>query len=327
MRSALPKILHCIAGRPMIQYVVDAALSAGAQEIVVIVGNQGEAVRETLGRAVSYAEQREQLGTGHALFQARDALAGRAERILVLCGDMPLVSVDSLNKLAERQRATRATVVVLTCSVGDPVGLGRIVRDEGGRIARIVEEKEATEAERAIREINTGVYCFDSDWLWPHLAILPTSSVGEFYLTDTIAMARAEGRKVESIHCADASEALGINNRVQLAEAETNVRRRVCARLMLEGVTIVDPDATRIDAEIRIGTDTVVFPGTSIEGRCEIGANCRIGPEALIRDSVIGDGATIVSSRVEGAGIAPGATVGPFASVSPGLNKTNFGNR
>ncbi|MDO8670360.1 MAG: sugar phosphate nucleotidyltransferase, partial [Dehalococcoidia bacterium] len=303
------------------QYVMDAANGAGAHEVVVVVGNQAEAVRDVLGSAVGYAEQSQQLGTGHALFQARELLAQRARRVLVLCGDMPLVSADSLSRLADRHLASEATIVVLTCTVDDPLGFGRIVRDEMGLVGRIVEEKEATEAERAIKEINTGIYCFDSEWLWPHLASLPRSSGGEFYLTDTIAMARSEGKRVETIHCADASEALGINNRLQLAEAETVVRRRICARLMLEGVTVIDPASTRVDAAVRIGMDTVIFPGTSIEGDCDIGANCRIGPNAVIRDTLVGHGSSIVSSQVEGARLAPGTWIGPFACVKSGITR------
>lgn len=321
MKSKLPKVLHKVAGLPMIRHVLAAATAAiSPSDIVLVIGHGGDQIRRELGASVRYVEQSEQLGTGHAVMQAKQSLEGRNGTILVLYGDTPLIQSDTLVRIIERHRSTGATVTMLTGLVDDPAGYGRVVRDERGNVVSVVEERSAPDSQRAIKEINSGVYCFQSEWLWPHLSRLQLSDKGEYYLTDLIGMAVDEGQTVETLRLTDGSEILGINTREQLAEAEMVLRWRVRRRLMASGVTLIDPPSTFVSATANVGQDTIIYPWCLIEGDTVIGADCVIGPNTYIADSHIGDGCYIMASVIEQSELGRGVRVGPFARIRQGAH-------
>ncbi len=294
MKSDLPKVLHPLAGRPMIAYSLDLARAVGEMPPVVIVGHGAEEVMAAVGPEATFVVQREQLGTGHAVMQAESVLAGEAEQVLVFAADMPLLTASTLRRLVLRQEETGAAVVMLSVVADDPRGFGRVVRDEDGRPLAIVEEAEATPEQKAIRELNAGVYCFQADWLWPALhRIQPSPRKGEYYLTDLVGMAVDEGRRVEVVVAESPEEALGVNTRVHLAEAEGVVRRRKNRSLMLSGVTLVDPATTYIQPQVEVGRDTTIGPGVVLQGDTRVGAHCIIGPHAVLRDVTVGDRSVI----------------------------------
>jgi bifunctional UDP-N-acetylglucosamine pyrophosphorylase/glucosamine-1-phosphate N-acetyltransferase len=331
MKSKLPKVLHPVAGRPMLQYVIDTVQELGAGQVVVVVGHEAERVRAAIGREVSYVVQEEQLGTGHAVLQARSGLEGHYRAVLVVNGDMPLLSVTSLRSLVALFDKEAASVAMLTCVRDDAMGFGRIVRMDGGAVAGIVEEKHATPEQLAIRELNMGVYCFRAPWLWQGLEQVQASPRGEYYLTDVAALAVGEGRTVVTQELADPVEGLGVNDRLHLATVERIMRRRVAMHLMLRGVTIEDPNSTYADAQVVVGKDTVLCPHTFLQGNSRIGSECRIGPGTVIRDSVVGDRCEVELSVVEGARLEDEVTVGPFAHLrqgahlAQGVHMGNFG--
>ncbi|MBI4300750.1 MAG: bifunctional UDP-N-acetylglucosamine diphosphorylase/glucosamine-1-phosphate N-acetyltransferase GlmU [Chloroflexi bacterium] len=317
MRSRLPKVLHPVAGQPMVAHVVNALEGLELSRRLVVLGPQTQAVREQLGDGLSYALQPEPLGTGHALLCARDALDGKVDSLLVLAGDVPLLRAETIRALVERHVSSRAIITMLTARTQQTDGLGRVVRDGAGRVTAIVEEREATPAQRQIDEINSGIYCFQASWLWPNLAKLSKSPSGEFYLTDLVQMAVESGQGVESVEASSFQEVMGVNNRIQLAQAEAAMRQRVRERLMLSGVTIIDPLSTFIDASVEIGEDTVIYPNTTIQGRTVIGEGCRIGPGSIIIDSQIGDDCRILASVVEGSVLEEHVEMGPFCHIRP----------
>ena len=316
MKSSQPKVLHLLSGRPMVWHVVDTARQLGLERMVAVVGQPSAPFRELLGDALEYAEQAEPLGTGHALLQARPLLEGRAEQVLALNGDVPLILPDLLRQLVECHTAGRARLTFLSCDSGDPAGLGRVLRDARGRVVGIIEDDRATPQEKAIREWNCGLYAFQGSWLWPHLAALPRSKNGEFLLTDLIAEAAAE-EGVKAVVSHDATQVLGINNRLHLAQAEAVLRQRIRERVMLGGVTLLDPPSTFIDTGVTIGQDTVVYPNSTVGGSSVIGKDCHIGPSSIIVDSTLGDRCRVVASVVEGATLGEGVEVGPFSHVRP----------
>ena len=331
MNSRLPKVLHPIAGRPMVQYVLDMAAALTEQRPVVVVGYGAELVRQTLGDVATFVLQEEQLGTGHAVEQAREALQGQADTVVVLYGDMPLLLAATLRALVGTHEAHGGAMTMLTCTHDDSMGFGRVLRDEAGRVTGIVEEHEATPQQLTIRELNVGVYCFDADWLWSHLHRLPLSPNGEYYLTDLVHMAVDEGRSVEAVALKDAEQALGVNDRTHLARAEGAVRQLIRERLMCAGVTLIDPAATYFDAEVVIGEDTIVYPNCHLLSRTVIGVNGMIGPNTVIRDSVVGDNCRLEASVIEGATIEDNVSIGPFAHLrkgahlAAGVHMGNFG--
>jgi bifunctional UDP-N-acetylglucosamine pyrophosphorylase / glucosamine-1-phosphate N-acetyltransferase len=319
MNSKLAKVLHPIAGKPMVMYAVEAARSLQASRPTVVVGYGSDGVRTAVGDLADFVEQKEQRGTGDAVLQARERLAGRYETIMVMYADMPLLTTGALQRLYAKHQQTRACLTVLTVHAQDSMGFGRILRRPRGGIWRIVEESEATPEEQAIQELNCGVYCFDADWLWEHLPQLqPSRKKQELYLTDLVALASRAHDSIESETLEDANQVIGINTRVHLARVEKIVRDRIREQLMLSGVTLVDPEATYIDAEVEIGADTVILPQTHIRGKTKIGADCRIGPQAQIRDSWIGDGCEISSSLVEESTLDYKSKVGPYCHLRPG---------
>ena len=332
MKSDLPKVLHPLAGRPLVAYSLDTARELTTRPPVLIVGHGAEAVTETAGDDVTAVTQGEQLGTGHAVLQARDALAGRSELVLVSYADMPLLTAETLRRLVEVQEDNPGPITMLTLVRENPRGFGRVVRDEDGAVAEIVEEAVATPEQLAIRELNAGVYCFDARWLWTHLDEIPLSlPKEEYYLTDLVGMAVAEGRAVEAVVAEDSDETLGINTRVDLAAAEQVLRRRINERWMLSGVTIVDPSATYIEPDVTIGRDTVIQPNTHLRGATTIGARCTIGPNSVIEDSSVADECVVMASVVEQAVMERGSDVGPFghlrkgARLCEGAHVGNFG--
>jgi len=331
MNSRLPKVLHTIAGRPMIRYVLDAVAGLGEGKAILVVGYGADLIRHELGDAVTYVLQGQQLGTGHAVLQTREKLEGRADTILVLYGDMPLLSAATLRNLVHAH-ATRATpIAMLTCVHDDAMGFGRILRDKEGHALGIVEENQATPEQLAIKELNPGVYCFDAAWLWEHLPCLPLSPKGEYYLTDLVSMAVGEGHPIETIIVADPLETLGINDRLHLARVESVVRQRIREELMLSGVTIVDPASTYVDATVAVGQDTIIYPNTHLQGSTHIGENCLVGPNTIVRNSSIGDDCRLEASVIEEAVIENEVSVGPFAHLrkgahlAEGVHMGNFG--
>lgn len=318
MRSNRAKVLHEIAGRPMIEYVVRAAEESGADAVVVVVGHQAEQVREYLGGRVRYVLQPEPLGTGHAVLQAEPEVAGAAD-ILVLYGDMPLVKPDLLRRVVDAHRATRAAATLVTAELADPTGYGRILRDEAGTLVRIVEEADASPAERAVREVNTGIGCFRRDRLFTALRqVRPDNAQGEYYLVDVVGVLRAQGQSVETVAMDDPEQILGINDRVGLARAEGVMRRRIRERWMRAGVTLVDPASTWIDDDVEIGPDTTIYPQTVIEAGSRIGSRCRIGPCTHLIASRLGDDVHVWYSVVEESELGDGTRVGPFSHLRPG---------
>jgi bifunctional UDP-N-acetylglucosamine pyrophosphorylase/glucosamine-1-phosphate N-acetyltransferase len=337
MRSDLPKVLHRLAGRPMIGYVIDAARALDPRRLVAVVGYGAEQVRAALGDEVSTVVQAEQLGTGHAVWQARDSVAGQAKTVLVLYGDTPLIQPATLRAMIDQHLAKEAAVTLLTFRPDNPAGYGRVVREAmggmAGRVVAVVEERDATPEQRAIGEVNSGILCFRDEWLWPNLARLSAAGQAgsEVYLTDLVAMARQQGQPVAGVPVPGALEVIGLDNRLKLAQAEGEVRRRINEQWMMAGVTLVDPSVTYIDAGVEIGPDTVIWPNTLLQGRTRIGRGCTLGPGAVVRDSILADGCRVELSVLEGATMDEGSEVGPFghlrngAHLGPRVHMGNFG--
>ena len=317
MKSQLPKVLHRICGREMVGLVVDTAQRANLGPIVIVVPDRPAIIRDALGDSVIYAEQSQPLGTGHALLQARSALNG-ADNVVVLAGDVPLIQHDTLCKMLELHTQKQACVTLLTSTLTNPDGLGRIVRTASGEINAIVEESEADENILALSEINAGIYCFRTSWLWDALSSLGPSPKGEIFLTDLVSLAVNQGLLVECVRSQDAHETLGVNNRVQLAQAESVLRRRIREHWMMQGVTLIDPDSVYIDANVELGQDTVVLPNTHIINGSRIGKGCEIGPNSIVAESVIADNCRVTASVVEGAVLEDGVDIGPFSHMRPG---------
>ena len=317
MKSRLPKVLHRVCGTEMVRLVLGAARDAGLDSTAVVVGPDSESVRDALGNSVSYVEQREPLGTGHALLQAR-GLFGGVGTIAVLNGDVPLITPDTLQSMLRAHAAADASITLLTATMDSPQELGRVVRDASGRVRAVVEASEAGDEAREIAEVNGGVYCFRSSWLWPNLASLSPSSGGEVYLTDLVSAAYDQGMTVESVQARSPEEIRGVNTRVQLAAAEGALRQRVRERWMLAGVTLSDPTSVYIDVSAELGPDTVLLPNTHITGDARIGPDCVIGPNTIVDESVIGSGCHIVASVVKGSVLENDVEVGPFSHIRQG---------
>jgi bifunctional UDP-N-acetylglucosamine pyrophosphorylase/glucosamine-1-phosphate N-acetyltransferase len=327
MRSGQAKVLHRLGGRPLAAYPVLLARAAGARGVVVVVGHQGDAVREALaglgpGAELRFAEQREQRGTGHALAMAKGAVPGHASELVLLYADVPLLTPATLERLLAHHRRTRAAATVLTFTPPAPTGYGRIVRRGGrrGPVAAIVEERDASAAQRRIRECNSGIYCFDPRWLWPALdRLTPENDQGELYLTDVIARLARDRRRVETVHVDDPMEVAGVNDRRQLAELEAILRRRTLDRLMAEGVTVLDPATTYVGADVRVGPDTILHPGVALAGHTVLGEACVVGAGCHLTDMAVADRVTLRPYCVlERSTIETEATVGPFARLRPG---------
>ena len=317
MRSALPKVLHPVAGKSMLGHVIDTARQLKPQGIHVVIGHGAELVRERLAADdLNFVLQSEQLGTGHAVAQALPALS--AERVLILYGDVPLIEVETLQRLL--QRVSEQQLGLLTVNLKDPTGYGRIVRDEQGLVKAIVEHKDATAQQRLIGEGNTGILAVPGKKLGDWLGRLSNSNAqGEYYLTDVIAMAVADGLVVATEQAADELEVLGANDRIQLAQLERHYQYRAARRLMVQGVSLIDPARFDLRGEVTVGRDVTIDVNVILEGRVVIEDGVQIGPNCVIKDSILRQGAQVkANSHLDGAELGEGADCGPFARLRPG---------
>ncbi|MGE5404337.1 MAG: bifunctional UDP-N-acetylglucosamine diphosphorylase/glucosamine-1-phosphate N-acetyltransferase GlmU [Candidatus Saccharibacteria bacterium] len=317
MRSRLPKVMHSVAGMPMVSHVIKSARESGVEDLVLVVGHGREMLMERLADSeVRFVLQEQQLGTGHALLQAEEA-ASDTDLVLVLCGDTPLIKPSTLSSLVAYHLENKAAATVLTTVVDQPYGYGRIIRDERGNLLRIVEEKDASTEEKAVKEINSGMYCFDKQVFDILKNIKPENAQGEYYLTDALILLRQKGEEVLALPAADEEDIYGINDRLQMAAAERILRQRKIEELMLAGVTVVDPSSTFVDVDVEVGMDSIIYPFTILEGYTQIGEECRIGPGTRVTDSRIGRGVAIESSKVVEATIGDGCVIGPFSYLRP----------
>jgi bifunctional UDP-N-acetylglucosamine pyrophosphorylase/glucosamine-1-phosphate N-acetyltransferase len=332
MRSRLPKVLHPLAGKPLVMHAIENAAGFSDETPVVVVSPADEAaVSQVAGSTARVTVQAEQLGTAHAVQAAESLLAGQSDLVLVTYADMPLLKPDTLSQVVEAQRRNPGPLSILTVSLTDPHGFGRVVRAVDGTVIAVIEEDQASPEELMITELNAGVFCARSSWLWPALKRIHVAPNGEYYLTALVGIAAADGLEVRAVSAADATEALGINNRVHLAEAEAILRQRINTAWMLAGVTLIDPAATYIEAGVTIGTDTVIWPNTYLRGNTRIGAGCEIGPNTIIEDCQVGDECTILAALIEKSILEDQVSMGPFAHLRPnvrlgkGVHMGNFG--
>jgi bifunctional UDP-N-acetylglucosamine pyrophosphorylase/glucosamine-1-phosphate N-acetyltransferase len=335
MRSTLPKVLHQLAGVPLLAHMLKAVEAIPSTSVfaslttpvfahrpIVVIGPDTLQVESTFGERCLYALQEEQLGTGHAVLAAQptvDALDPLPQTVLVCYGDTPFVRSEILAQVLVDHLTQHATITFLTAFTEQPSDFGRVVRNTQGRVREIVEVKRASEEQKRINEVNSGVYCFDRAWLWSVLQALPRNASGEYYLTDLIGIASAQERIICTVR-GTLDETIGINNRVQLAEAEQMLRRRILERHMYAGVTIIDPATTYIDDDVQIGMDTVLLPGTMITGKTTIGRGCRIGPGTTIHESVIGHHCVVRNSAIEQSILEDDVSMGPFSHCRPGAH-------
>ena len=285
---------------------------------MVVSPANGAAVRELLGDTAEYAVQSEPRGTGDALLQARESLAGKADNLLVLYGDTPLVRYDTVKQMTASHLERVAVMSILSGSVPAVNDLGRVTRDQSGRITGIVEAADGDHEPHSPGEINGGVYCFSASWLWENLERIAPGRTGERYITSLVAAGAAAGRGIVGVEAEDPGELQGVNNRIQLAQVEGDLRRRIRRQWMLAGVTMADPDTVFIDADVSIGQDTVLLPNTMVLGKTTIGTGCEVGPGSVIRESTIGNQCRVTASMLEGATLEDGAHVGPFSHLRPG---------
>ena len=318
MRSRIPKVLHSLAGRPMIDHVLAALAAAGVNRPVVVIGHGAEAVSQALGDRASTVVQEPQRGTADAVRVGLDGVGRDTQRVLVTMGDVPMQPPALYAALLASLDDAATAIALVSARPPDPAGYGRIVRGADGRASAIVEEADADEATRAIGEVNAGTYGFEAAWLRDAIGRVEASATGEYYLTDLVALAAADGRAVAVVEAADPEDAMGINDRVALSVAEERLRRRINERHMRDGVTIVDPASTRIDATVEIGQDARIEPGTTLQGATVVGQDAVIGPSALVRDSRIGPRTHVWASVVEEAIVAEDVQIGPYAHLRPG---------
>lgn len=330
MKSALPKVMHPIAGKPMIWYALEAIKHSTTEKPVVVVGHGADEVIKFLGDSAETVLQEPQLGTGHAVMQAESLLKDQADLVVVCYADMPLLRGETLQELVETQIKNPGPMSMLTVIADDPRGFGRIVRKADGTVDAIVEEYVATPEQKRINELNVGGYCFNGEWLWDALHRIPKNAAkGEYYLTDTVELAVRDNLPVQATVLQDAQETIGINTRVHLAEVEAAMRIRINREHMLNGVTMIDPASTYIEAGVKIGMDTTIMPNTYLHGKTEIGEGNVIGPNAIIRDSKIGNRSKVLASVMEGATLDDDVDIGPFARLRKGahlMDHVHMGN-
>lgn len=318
MKSKLYKVLHPVCGKPMVQHVIDQVNQLQIEDIVTVIGHGAEKVQEQLGDSCKYALQEQQLGTAHAVMQAESVLSARSGTTLVICGDTPLIKAETMKELIALHEQSQAKATILTAYADNPAGYGRVLRGEGGLVEKIVEHKDASEEERYVKEINTGTYCFDNQALFSALKKVSNENVqGEYYLPDVIEILKEEGEVVTAFQSSEFEETLGVNDRVALSQAEQILRNRINEKHMRNGVTIIDPLTTFIEADVQIGQDTVINPGSFIKGKSIIGQDCLIGPNTEISNCEIGDGTEVLQSVVHESSIGSFVKIGPFAHVRP----------
>lgn len=319
MKSKLYKVLHPVCGKPMVGHVMSVLEKLETRYNVVIVGHGAEAVQTYLGDRAEYVLQAQQLGTGHAVLQAQALLGAQEGIAIVVCGDTPLVKASTLESMIEQHLKVGAAATILTAQLSEPKGYGRIVRNSDGTVDRIVEQKDCTQEEDAVKEINTGTYIFNNRKLFHALGKVSNQNAQqEYYLTDVIGILKHEGQRVQAFCTEDLAEAIGVNDRIALAEAEKLMRQRILHGHMVEGVTLIDPASTYVDADVTIGSDTVLYPGTIIRGNTTIGEACILGPNSEIADCTLGSGVVVKHSVLSEAIVGNGSSIGPFAYLRPG---------
>ncbi|MEZ4501643.1 MAG: bifunctional UDP-N-acetylglucosamine diphosphorylase/glucosamine-1-phosphate N-acetyltransferase GlmU [Dehalococcoidia bacterium] len=327
MRSRLPKVLHTVAGRPMVQLVCETVREAGFEDIVIVTGDEDGEVAQAARRLGRVARQSEPLGTGHAALAAREAAAS-TPRVMILNADLPLLTVKTLREMAERHERSDSVLTFLTAYLDDPTGYGRVMR-RNGRVSAIIEETETDATTRGEPEVNAGLYAANADWLWPTLEGLEPGPRGERYLTDVIALAVDRQERVQTYQVVESAEVQQVNTRVDLARAEAAMRDRLRRRLMLAGVTLVDPATTYVDVGVEVAEDVTLLPGVHLVGDTTIGTGCRIGPNTVLRDMTIGERCTIDASTLEGSRLDDEVTVGPYCHLRPGVHlasRVHLGN-
>ncbi len=323
MKSALPKVLHPLAGQPLFLHALTTAERLAPVRIAVVIGHGADAVRRAYGGGgVAWVIQDQQLGTGHAVLCAKEIFESFSGELLILSGDVPLIKEETLRSMVEKHRRQTAVVTLLTASLSEPQGYGRVLRDGAGRVTGIVEENDASDIQRQIREVNAGVYVASSSYLFAALsAVKNDNRQGEYYLPDIVAIGLAQGEIIETVHVADAREMLGVNTREELAFMEKSLRESINRKWMLAGVTLKDPDTTYIDEGVIIGKDTVIGPNTQLRGKTIIGERCRIDGTAFLTDVEIGDDVELkFSVMLTGSRVGAGAIIGPFAQLRPGTD-------
>ena len=318
MKSKLYKVLHPVSGQPMVEHIINRVSETNPDQIITIVGHGAEQVKAQLGERSEYALQAEQLGTGHAVLQDASFLQGKEGTTLVISGDTPLLTTETLNNLFEYHQGKNASATILTAQAEDPTGYGRIIRDHIGIVEKIVEQKDTTPEEALVQEINTGTYCFDNQALFEALNKVGTDNAqGEYYLTDIIEILKDAGKTVAAYQTEDFDESMGVNDRIALAKANELMRQRINKMHMVNGVSFVDPATTYIDAGVEIGSDTVIEAGVQLQGKTVIGSDCVIGAHSRIVDSVIEDHVVVEHSVIEKSLVKSHADVGPFAHLRP----------
>ncbi len=330
MKSKLYKVLHPVCGKPMVEHVVDEALKLSLSKLVTIVGHGAEEVKKQLGDKSEYALQAEQLGTAHAVKQAQPFLADEKGVTIVICGDTPLLTAETMEQMLKEHTQREAKATILTAVAEDPTGYGRIIRSENGAVQKIVEHKDASEEERLVTEINTGTYCFDNEALFRAIDLVSNDNAqGEYYLPDVIEILKNEGETVAAYQTGNFQETLGVNDRVALSQAEQFMKERINKRHMQNGVTLIDPMNTYISPDAVIGSDTVIYPGTVIKGEVQIGEDTIIGPHTEIMNSAIGSRTVIKQSVVNHSKVGNDVNIGPFAHIRPDSvigNEVKIGN-
>jgi len=331
MKSNLPKVLHSLLGKPMAWYTLEAARQVTHSTPVMVIGHGADQVRQTLGDQAEYVLQQPQLGTGHAVMQAEPLLAGKTDLVLVIYADMPLLTAQTLGNLVEKAQSHTGPVSMVTVTTDETRGFGRILRDTRQQVSGIVEEAQATAEQLNIHELNPGMYCFRAAWLWEALKRIQLSPKGEYYLTDLVGMAVAEGTVIQTLNVEDLNEVIGINTRLHLAQAEALLRQRINRDWMLAGVSMIDPSSVYIEPGVTLGQDTILWPGTYLHGNTQIGEGCVIGPNTIIKDTKVGDGCSLLASVLEGALLEEHVEMGPYchlrkgAHLCKGVHMGNFG--
>ena len=318
MKSAHPKVLHRVCGKAMVRHVLDAAEAAGSKRNIVVVGFGADEVRAELGTAAEVVVQAEQLGTGHAVLQAEPLLHDVCGTVMVLCGDTPLLTGALVKRLYEEHEKAGAKATVLTAVMPDATGYGRVIRTTVGDVKKIVEHKDATEEERAVQEVNSGIYCFEKEALFSALKNVGCDNAqGEYYLPDVLSILRERGEKIWAVAADDYEETLGVNSRLHLAQAEKILRRRKNMELLESGVTLMDPESTFVDMDVVVGRDTVIYPFTWLEGKTVVGEDCTLGPSSRFTDVKIGNNVTAHFVFAHECEIENGATMGPYVHIRP----------
>jgi bifunctional UDP-N-acetylglucosamine pyrophosphorylase/glucosamine-1-phosphate N-acetyltransferase len=322
MKSRQAKVLHRAGGKTLVEHVIATASElAPPERIFVVVGHQAEEVRKAIGTpGIRSIEQKEQKGTGHALMVGRDILQNLDGFLVIIYGDGPLLRAETLRRLVERAESCDSAGVMLTAMMEDPTGYGRVIRSNGSRVAAIVEQKAASPEQLAVREANMGIYCFRAELFWKYLGeVKPDNAAREYYLTDLVEILNRHAHSIEAVDLPDAREALGINTRAELAEADRVLRQRKASKLMMDGVTIEKPETVTIDTDVCIGMDTVVGPFAQILGKTTIGENCRIGACSIVQDAVLGNGVEVGAfTMVNQSRVEEGARIGPYARLREG---------